>query len=72
MVNSQARVQRQMLQLHLEDGVAVRSRLQVKVMRVQWQEPLYSFGAIFDDCGGGGGGADYEIFTIFLLGWGDL
>lgn len=43
---SQARVMEQMLQLHFEVGVVVRSRWQVKVIREQWQEPLYSLGAI--------------------------
>lgn len=45
-MNSQARVLKQMLQLHFEEGVVVRSRVAVKVMRRQWQEPLYSLRAI--------------------------
>lgn len=45
-VISQARVVRQMEQLHFDVGVVVRSRVAVKRMRRQWQEPVYSLGAI--------------------------
>jgi hypothetical protein len=52
-VISQARVLRQMEQLHFDVGVVVRSRVAVKRMRRQWQEPVYSFGAITGGVDGG-------------------
>lgn len=60
-VNSQARVQEQMLQLHFEVGVEEKSMLQVKVMRAQWQEPLYSFGAMV------GAGVVVVVVAVGLL-----
>jgi hypothetical protein len=35
-----------MLQLHFPVGVVVRSRRAVKVIRVQWQLPVYSLGGM--------------------------